>query len=71
MFGRSQVSETDVTIALAEHLLERLSPGNAYIIDHHAPGKQTCKCGCEVEPKFGNTGIGSFKYKLTLAKSSS
>ena len=52
------VSETDITIALAEHLLGRLAPGQTYIIDDRVKGK--CGCGCGVEPEFGNTGIGLY-----------
>uniref|UniRef100_K1QHP6 Uncharacterized protein n=1 Tax=Magallana gigas TaxID=29159 RepID=K1QHP6_MAGGI len=51
-------TETDVTIAFAEHLLGRLAPGKSYIIDYKAKKKGICKCGCNVEPKFGSTGIG-------------
>ncbi|XP_062576008.1 uncharacterized protein LOC134237870 [Saccostrea cucullata] len=51
-------TETDITVAFAEHLLGRLAPGQSYIIDYKAKKKGKCKCGCNVDPKFGSTGIG-------------
>ena len=59
------VSETDITIALAEHLLGRLAPGHTYImIDDRVKGK--CICGCGVEPEFGKTGIGLYIHVVYL-----
>ena len=58
------VSETDITIALAEHLLGRLAPGQTYFIDVRVKGK--CICGCGVEPEFGKTGIGLYIHVVYL-----
>ncbi|XP_062618530.1 uncharacterized protein LOC134280123 [Saccostrea cucullata] len=59
VLGKSPVTETDISVALAEHLLGKLSSDCTYVIDHKlAKGKGTCKCGCEKLPHFGNTGIG-------------
>lgn len=54
VFGRDIISKTAITIALAEHLLHQDT--QSYIVDDRVKGK--CICGCEVERKFGNTGIG-------------
>lgn len=54
-------SETDITIALAEHLLGKLSPGKSYTIDSRVKKKGKCRCGfshCKSDPGFGSTGIG-------------
>lgn len=57
---QSTPTETDITVGFTEHLLGRLAPGQSYIIDSTKKGK--CKCGCNVDPKFGSTGIGMIKY---------
>lgn len=64
MFGRDIVSETDITITLAEHLLGKLAPGHTYVIDHRVKGKGKCECGCGVQPNFGSTGIGMYIYSV-------
>ena len=54
-------SETEITVALAEHLLGKLSPGKSYTIDARVKRKGRCRCGfdhCKSEPLFGSTGIG-------------
>ncbi|KAK3090913.1 hypothetical protein FSP39_015683 [Pinctada imbricata] len=54
-------SETEITIALAEHLLGKLSPGKSYTIDSKVKKKGKCSCGfshCKSNPAFGGTGIG-------------
>lgn len=56
--GKSTVTETDITISLAEHLLGKLAPGESYILDSKAKGKKSCRCGCKKEPTFSYTGIG-------------
>ena len=53
------VTETDITIALAEHLLGELAPGESYIVDDKVRGKYSCRCGCEVVPVFDATGVGT------------
>ncbi|XP_062597009.1 uncharacterized protein LOC134258459, partial [Saccostrea cucullata] len=59
VLGKNPFSKTDISVALAEHLLGKLSSDCTYVIDHKlATGKGTCKCGCEKLPHFGNTGIG-------------
>ncbi|XP_061183614.1 uncharacterized protein LOC133191883 [Saccostrea echinata] len=52
------VTETDISITLAEHLLGKLAPEESYKIDNKARGKKNCRCGCKVTPVFGGTGIG-------------
>ena len=61
--------ESDMTIALAEHLLGRLAPGKSYVIDNRARGKkeEKCKCGlehCIGKPVFESTGIGMLILKF-------
>ena len=51
-------SETNITIALAEHLLGKLAPGQSFVIYGGSKNKGNCKCGCEVTPNYGSTGIG-------------
>ncbi|XP_062580626.1 uncharacterized protein LOC134242536 isoform X2 [Saccostrea cucullata] len=59
VFGESQVSETDMKIAVAEHLLGKISTGCTCIIDiNKLKDKGRCKCGCGMFPSFGYTGIG-------------
>ncbi|XP_062581265.1 uncharacterized protein LOC134243062 [Saccostrea cucullata] len=52
------VTETDISITLAEHLLGKLAPGESYKIDNKARERKNCRCGCKVTPVFGGTGIG-------------
>ena len=61
--------ESDMTIALAEHLLCRLAPGKSYVIDNRAQRKkeEKCKCGlehCIGKPVFESTGIGMLILKF-------
>lgn len=56
--SKSSITETDITIVLAEHLLGKLAPGESYVIDAKAKNKDKCKCGCGVYPAFESTGIG-------------
>jgi hypothetical protein len=62
--GKSTITETDITISLAEHLLAKLAPGESYVLDSKAKGKQSCKCGCKKEPTFSNTGIGMMNMQI-------
>lgn len=57
---RNVNSGTEITIALAEHLLGKLSPGKSYIIDSGMKRKGKCECGFDhnSDPVFGCTGIG-------------
>ncbi|XP_052680844.1 uncharacterized protein LOC128161572 [Crassostrea angulata] len=49
----------DITVAYAEHFLGKLAPGKSYIIDDEAEKKGLkCKCGYNVDPNLGSTGIG-------------
>ena len=59
--------ESVLVLALAEHLLGKLSPGEQYRVDSTIKGKcnngtekinNKCKCGCDTEICFGATGIG-------------
>ena len=61
--------ESDMTIALAEHLLGRLAPGKSYVIDNRAQRKkeEKCKCGlehCIGKPVFESIGIGMLILKF-------
>lgn len=59
--GDGDVTETEKLIALAEHLLGKLSPGKSYIIDSGVERKGKCGCGfdhCNSDPVFGSTGLG-------------
>jgi hypothetical protein len=58
-------SETDITIAIAEHLLGKLCPGQSYLIDSRVKRKGKCRCGlkhCKSDPTFGSTGIGMYMF---------
>lgn len=64
-----KLTQTDVTTALAEHLLSKLSPGQSYTIDKRQRDKSCniiCKCGCGATLKFGYTGIGK-KYGINCS----
>lgn len=55
------VTGTEITIALAEHLIGKLSPEKSYIIDSGVERKGKCGCGfnhCNSDPVFGSTGLG-------------
>lgn len=56
--SESPITETDLTIVLAEHLLGKLAPGGSYVIDANTKNKDKCKCGCGVYPAYESTGIG-------------
>ncbi|XP_062597490.1 uncharacterized protein LOC134258906 [Saccostrea cucullata] len=54
-------SDVDLTVALADHLLGRLAPGQSCVINSKINGKQQCSCQldhCMKTAKWGNTGIG-------------
>lgn len=53
--------EMEITVALAEHLLGQLSPGQSYVIDSRFNSNGKCSCGedhCKASPKYGSNGIG-------------
>ena len=52
--------ETILSMALAEHLLGKLSPGQSYVINSRMQGIGNCKCscGCGKTISIGSTGIG-------------
>lgn len=60
---KSATSETDITIAFAEHLLGKLAPGESYTLDSRKE-KKSCRCGCKKEPTYSCTGIGMRKHDL-------
>lgn len=63
MLYDKEPEEGDITVAFVEHLLGKLAPGKSYIIDGDAQKKALkCKCGCNVDPKFGSTSIGMIKF---------
>ncbi|XP_063430648.1 uncharacterized protein LOC134712739 [Mytilus trossulus] len=60
--------ESVLVMALAEHLLGKLSPGQQYVVDSRIKEKgnncterinNKCHCGCDTEISFGATGIGN------------
>ncbi|XP_061163838.1 uncharacterized protein LOC133172986 [Saccostrea echinata] len=56
-----EVSDVEMTVALGEHLLGRLAPGQSCVINSKVNGKERCSCQldhCMKIAKFGNTGIG-------------
>lgn len=61
VFGNGKPSETAITVALSEHLLKPLSPGQFSILDSTMNGRDKCQCGCMKEDlnKYGNTSIGN------------
>lgn len=61
VFGDENSRETHITVALSEHLLKPLSPGQFSILDSTMNGKDKCQCGCMTEDlnKYGNTFIGN------------
>ncbi|CAC5409471.1 unnamed protein product [Mytilus coruscus] len=54
--------DNHITIALADHLLGKLAPGNSYTIDSHLKTSGKCRCAfdyCKQDSNFGCTGIGN------------
>lgn len=75
--------EIEMTVALAEHLLGQLSPGQLYVIDSSFKSNGKCSCGednCKSSPKYGSNGIGKnilknlilagIRYKINQSKTS-
>ncbi|KAK3090154.1 hypothetical protein FSP39_009527 [Pinctada imbricata] len=53
--------DSDIAVALSEHLLARLAPGQSYVIDQRAQNRRRCSCGeihCQSHPTYGSNGIG-------------
>jgi hypothetical protein len=48
-------TEAEVTVAVAQHLLGKLAPGDLYTIKKRGP----CQCVCDHKPNFSSTGIGN------------
>ena len=58
-------SETEIRVALAEHLLGKLAPGKSYVVDRRLKKKGKCRCGydfCKSSPVFGSTGVGMYNF---------
>ena len=55
-------SKTAITVALAEHLLGKLAPEQSFFINDDSKNKENCKCGCDVAPNYGSTGIGMYVH---------
>lgn len=58
--NKENISEVEISVTLAEHLLKKLAPGQQYLVDNGASVKP-CSCGyaaCRSDPKTGNTDIG-------------
>ncbi|XP_052089997.1 uncharacterized protein LOC127726615 [Mytilus californianus] len=54
--------DNHITIALADHLIGKLAPGNSYSIDSHLKTSGKCRCAfdyCKQDSNFGCTGIGN------------
>lgn len=58
VFDMDTVLETDVAVALTEHLLKALSPGQSCILDSKSKFKDPCKCGLKEKATFDKTLIG-------------
>lgn len=56
--GQPFATETDITVALAEHLLKKLAPGGSYKVDTDSKLKRSCLCECGGKPTFSPTGMG-------------
>lgn len=52
------VTETDVTVALTEHLLKALSPGEFCKVDSKSKDQEPCRCGCKKKAYYDKTTIG-------------
>lgn len=59
VFDMDTVMETDVAVALTEHLLKALSPGQSCILDSKSKFKDPCKCGLKEKATFDKTLIGN------------
>lgn len=57
--GQPFATETDITVALAEHLLKKLAPGGSYKVDTDSKLKRSCLCECGGKPTFSPTGMGN------------
>lgn len=57
-YDKPVATETDITVALAEHLLKKLAPGGSYKVDADSKQKRPCLCGCTQEPNYSPTGMG-------------
>lgn len=66
--GKPLATETDITIALAEHLLKKLAPGGSYKVDADSKHKKVCSCGCGIKPVFSYTGIGIMIMMIFIIK---
>ncbi|XP_060084854.1 uncharacterized protein LOC132564195 isoform X1 [Ylistrum balloti] len=52
--------ETQIMVALAQHLFSQLVPGKEYEVDRYAKQLPTkCGCGCKAKICAGNTSLGS------------
>lgn len=59
VFHKKDVTETDITVVLTEHLLKALSPGQSCSVDSQSQKKRPCQCGCRKDATFGDTMIGN------------
>lgn len=60
---KEKIAEGKLSVTLAEHLFEKLAPGQDYMIDSKTKKKNCCSCGsCEEYPKAGNTDIGMHPF---------
>ena len=64
------LSETELTILVANHLLGNLATSSCYLVDKNCTGKRGDKCVCEEDScimtgEYGDTSIGNdiAKYK--------
>lgn len=57
---RQKLTETDITILLAKHLLGKLCPGKSFLTVSNLKGGKECKYGYEKFTDFAPTGIGLF-----------
>lgn len=66
--GKPFATETDITVALAEHLLKKLAPGGSYKVDADSKHKKACLCGCKIQPDFSSTGMGMIVIMIFIIK---
>ena len=62
-----KLSETGLTVLLANHLFGKLSTSNCFLIDKDFPWRKDDQCfcdnkSCKMTGHFGDTSVGKFSY---------
>lgn len=69
-----KLSETELTVLLANHLFGKLATSNCYVIDKSIPGKRDDRCfcddrSCKMTGQYGDTSVGKTNiYYWILSK---